>query len=406
MLKKLIIAAAGAAFMIGVSESVQAADFTVLADGLNSPRHLAFGPDGALYVTEAGKGGTGVCISSPSAGGEKLCYGNTGAVTRIQNGTTKRVVTGLPSLALPDGRDANGAHDLAFDSTGKAYILFGLAGDQKEGGSELINSDLGKLVSIDFLNGGTQREQLVDFSAFEGLQNPDGGDLASNPYAFLIKDNKAFVIDAAGNDLLQVGTDGSELGVYALFDQRLVPFEDSDFPLQSVPTSIKIGPDGAFYVGELTGFPYPKNAARVYRINGNQPEVYAEGFTNIIDFDFDSADNLYVLEYATNSILSGDPTGALIRVAPDGTRTMIASEGLISPTSLSISSDDAIYIANNGFIAGQGEVIRIEPTAVPEPSYMTYILGSLFWMLSVRFRNYYTKRNQLKPEITRGTLKV
>ena len=400
------MAAAGAAFMIGVSQPVQAADFTVLADGLNSPRHLTFGPDGALYVTEAGKGGTGVCISSPSAGGEKLCYGQTGAVTRIYNGTTERVVTGLPSLALPDGRDANGAHDLAFDSTGKAYILFGLAGNPQEGGSELINSDLGKLISIDLLNGGTERKQLVDFSAFEGLQNPDGGDLASNPYAFLIKDDKAFVIDAAGNDLLQVGTDGSGLGVYTLFDKRLVPFENSEFPLQSVPTSIKIGPDGAFYVGELTGFPYPKDAARIYRINGNQPEVYAEDFTNIIDFDFDSADNLYVLEYATNSILSGDPTGALIRVASDGTRTTIASQGLISPTSLFISPDDTIYVANNGFIAGQGQVIQINPRPVPEPNYITYILGSFLWMLGVRSRNHYTKRNQLKREITDGRLRV
>jgi hypothetical protein len=67
-------------------------------------------------------------------------------------------------------------------------------------------------------------------------------------------------------------------------------------------------------------------------------------------------------------------TGGLIRIAPDGTRTTIATEGLISPTSLSVGADDAIYIANNGFIAGQGQVIRIDSASIPEPSYTAFCI--------------------------------
>src|SRR5438132_14309987 len=76
--------------------TARAADtpFTVLASGLDSPRGLAFGPEGALYVAEAGRGGTGPCLNSPEGG--QACYGASGAVTRIWRGTQQRLATGLP----------------------------------------------------------------------------------------------------------------------------------------------------------------------------------------------------------------------------------------------------------------------------------------------------------------------
>ena len=41
-----------------VSMPLQAqASMQVIASGLDNPRKLAFGPDGALYVAEAGRGG-------------------------------------------------------------------------------------------------------------------------------------------------------------------------------------------------------------------------------------------------------------------------------------------------------------------------------------------------------------
>jgi hypothetical protein len=47
-------------------------------------------------------------------------------------------------------------------------------------------------------------------------------------------------------------------------------------------------------------------------------------------------------------------------VSPDGkTRTTIADDELINPTGLEIGSDGDIYISNKGFIAGQGEVLRL-----------------------------------------------
>ena len=36
----------------------------VIMQGLDNPRGLAIGPEGGLYVTEAGRGGSGPCLRS------------------------------------------------------------------------------------------------------------------------------------------------------------------------------------------------------------------------------------------------------------------------------------------------------------------------------------------------------
>ena len=374
MLKNFaIIAATGAALItFGGGEAIQAASFEVLASGLDSPRGLTFGPDGALYVTEAGRGGTGPSITLR---GQEYFYGATSKVIRIQNGTVESVVTGLPSYALADGSDATGAHDIAFDTSGNALVILGWGGSSSQRDSLGI-PDFGNLILINKFDGDSSWKTVADLVAFEGSNNPDGGTIFSNPFYFLVQANTAVIADAGANTLLGVGLDTGEIKVESVFAQRLVPNPSGgpDIPMQSVPTSVATAADGAFNVGQLTGAPYPQDGARIYRVDGNEPEVYADGFTNIIDFTLDNDSNLLVLEYATNSILSGDPTGALIRVAPDGTRTTLASVGLISPTALAIGSDDAIYVANNGNSAGEGEILRIKATSVPEPS---SILGLL-----------------------------
>jgi hypothetical protein len=76
--------------------------------------------------------------------------------------------------------------------------------------------------------------------------------------------------------------------------------------MDAVPTTVAVGPDGALYVGELTGFPYPVGGARIYRVVpgevvlGETPPIYADGFTNVIDIAFDHDGSLLVLELAKN----------------------------------------------------------------------------------------------------------
>ena len=163
----------------------------------------------------------------------------------------------------------------------------------------------------------------------------------------------------------------------------MFPSRTQGRPTDAVPTAVALGPDGAYYVGELTGAPFTVGAARVYRVvPGKDPEVCLEGFTTIIDLTFGPDCSLYVLQHATGAGLSGP--GALIRIAPDGTRTLLASEGLLKPTAFVIAPLDAeesdseeehdegagkltFYISNcgtcvgSGGVTGSGEVIRIRP---------------------------------------------
>jgi dienelactone hydrolase len=105
-----------------------------------------------------------------------------------------------------------------------------------------------------------------------------------------------------------------------------------------------------------------------------KPSVYADGFTHIVDLAFDKSGGLYVLEYDANGLLNKSDAGALIYVSPDGkTRTTIADDELINPTGLEIGANGDIYISNKGFVAGQGEVLRLslekDKSFDPDPIY-------------------------------------
>jgi len=123
-----------------------------------------------------------------------------------------------------------------------------------------------------------------------------------------------------------------------------------------------LGPDGAYYVGELTGFPFQPGSANVYRVStqGGTPTVAYSGFTNIISITFGPDGSLYVLEISKNGLRSGNPLGALIKVLPDGTRTELSAGQLFMPGGLALASDDTIYVTNWSVLAGGGQVLRIQ----------------------------------------------
>jgi hypothetical protein len=103
-------------------------------------------------------------------------------------------------------------------------------------------------------------KSTVDIAAFEAANNPDAGQpgtlVDSNPNALAALPGGRAVVDAGANDLLRVD-ESANISALAVFPVRFVPFGPVMIPMQPVPTSIAVGPDGALYVGQLTGFPFP-----------------------------------------------------------------------------------------------------------------------------------------------------
>jgi hypothetical protein len=152
-----------------------ASTLTVVMSGLNSPRGLSWGPEGGLYVAEAGTSAiNGACI--PFLEGPTLntkCYSGTGSVSRLWKGSQTRVATGLASTFIVQSGFASGPQDISFSGRGNAMVAIGWGGDPA------LRPSLGAAANaagtiIQLQPSGTWRV-VADISAFEGATNPAGG---------------------------------------------------------------------------------------------------------------------------------------------------------------------------------------------------------------------------------------
>jgi hypothetical protein len=347
LLAALLAACAAVAANASARPLIEPSDPVVMS-GLDNPRHLAFGPEGGLYVAEAGRGGAGPCIFLR---GETQCAGNSGAVSRLWHGEQERVATGFPSYAPATGAGATGPHGVSLHGRGGAYVTIGLGA---EGDPipfrAIMGQGFGRTARV-LPNGNWRYED--DLAAYEVANNPDESPVPdSNPYGILAEPGGRVAVDSGGNDLLRVRSNGhiSTLGVF--------PSRPQGRSTDSVPTAVEVGPDEAYYVGELTGGPFPVGEARVYRVAGGAPTIYCGGFTAIIDIAWGPDGHLYVLQFATGPGLSGP--GILYRIDSGCTKTPVVTD-LIAPGGVVFGPDGAIYISNKSVLAGAGEVLRFEP---------------------------------------------
>lgn len=344
----------------GADPSASPGGPTVVAQGLHNPRQLDFG-GGDLFVAEAGSGGTAPCMAGPEGG--TICFGTTGSVTMVSlRGGQTRVVTGLPSLANEgDGSQALGTSDVAPMGGTKLAVIIGLgANPDLRSSLPPEGAMMGTLQMADTRSG--DLSTIADVSAYEAQANPiDNVD--SDPVGVLATMGHFVVADAGGNDVVSVQRDG-QVSTVAAFPDRMVDAPDflglppgTQIPMQAVPTSVAHGPDGAVYVSELTGFPFPVGAANIYRIGRDgQVSVYASGLTNVTDLAFRGS-TLYAVEIASSGLLAG-PTGALVRVDEGSTAPTVVLGDLPAPYGLAIRGANA-YVTTNSVSAVDGEVMRI-----------------------------------------------
>jgi hypothetical protein len=209
----------------------------------------------------------------------------------------------------------------------------------------------------------------------------------------------ALVADAAGNDLLILNNRG-KLDWVATFPAQLVPTEHAKslvgcptdnpelafvcelpdmIPAEAVATSVAVGPDGAYYVGELKGFPGPLGMSRVWRVEpgtlhaecGTSPacSIVVDGFTSIVDLAFGPNGMLYVVEFDEAGFLAvelgffglpGLTQGGTVNACDlsAGTCSVVAGD-LPLPIAVAIDRQGTVFAAIASLIPGEARVISL-----------------------------------------------
>jgi hypothetical protein len=348
------------------SQPAVTSTITVVANGLNAPRGLVY--DSAMrrvLVAEAGiqAQDTGPCGEAER--GLPFCLGLTGSILQYNesDGSTQRIVTGLPSAGLQLPLSVViGLHDVILRGE-EIVAAFGLLGNQDYRTS--LGPDAANMGSVVTINGSGKVKPMADIVGFEDQFYADRPE--ADPYGLAVGSYGTMLANAGGphsegNDLLLISPSGVITQV-AQFPERAPGANPSD-TVESVPTCVVQGPDGAFYVGELTGAPFYPGEARVWRVvPGQAPTIYAQGMTLIIDMAVDEQGRLLVLETAQDNPFDTTQDGTLLRIEPNGDKTVLASAGMKNPGGIAVAGPGLYYVtAGNASGGGEGQLLRIQVT--------------------------------------------
>jgi hypothetical protein len=324
---------------------------TVFATGLEYPRGLKFGPDGALYVAEAGTAG-------PNFTTEAQCHqvqppvgpyhnGPTARISRITaNGARTTFASGFPSGANAFG-DVLGVADVAFVEN-RMYAL--------SSGGGCSHGTLASPAGIARVSPTGAWSIVANLSAWQAahpVAHPNTGDFEPDGswYAMIATEHALLAVEPNHGEVVSAD---ARTGVVS----RIVDVSASQGHI--VPTVVAKRKD-ALYISNLGLFPSPAGAEKILRVSRTGAiSTVATGFTKVLGLVFDRSGRLYVLESSTANGFPAPFTGDVVRLDKKGRRTVIVNH-LFLPTGITIGPDGRLYISNHGFgPPGMGEILRVD----------------------------------------------
>ena len=361
----LCLAACAASIAFTSAYAQLSSNASIYASGLESPRGLKFGPDGDLYVAEAGTGGkistVGLCAQVPAPIGSYL-GGSTGRISKLdKSGNRTTVASGFPSSLAAEG-DLQGVADIAF-LNGTLYAV------TSGGGCSHGNASSPNIIArVDTKSGSWKAvANLSQFLQSHPAAYPDLADFEPDGvfYSLIAYDNRLYTLEPNHGQLFSISSSG-ELR------------EELDISKQQghiVPTSVAVS-DGKFYIGNLGLFPITPDSSKIMSFNtgacpwpflfgfGCGDEIQKlrlsgsrAGFTTIVAVDFGPDGLLYALELSAAPGLPNPGDGKVVRLNRVGEIEDVAT-GLSVPTGMTFGPDGYLYVSNFG-ATPNGQIIRI-----------------------------------------------